>query len=434
MTQTTTNINTNQLKERRGTTMAFQNPKGTRDYYPEDRAVWNWMADAFRKTAVSFGFQEVESPAFENLSVLCEKEGEETKRQIFMLEKRGDESFGLRFDLTVPFTRMFVQKQRELPKPVKWFGISRMWRYEQPQKGRLREFYQFSCELFGSPQVDADAQVVCLIIAMFNAVGLDSKDFVIRINNRNLLQGILEGLSVKDIDPVLVVIDKKDKLPPGTFAEELVKAGVSPTVVKQLQQILDTKELPALSRLKLNERAKQGLDNMKELFSLLDGKKEYLELDLSTARGLAYYTGTVFEAYDRSGKYRALCGGGRYDKMIKQFGGEDCPATGVAIGFATMELLLDEKMKLPSSTLGIDYYLVVISDAAKATAQLLAEKLRASGSSVDLDVMGRSLSKQMEYANKIRAKNVIVLGENEVKSKKAKIKNLESGEEREMKL
>ncbi|MBI1970853.1 histidine--tRNA ligase [Candidatus Woesearchaeota archaeon] len=409
--------------------MAFQNPKGTRDYYPEDRAVWNWMADAFRKTAVSFGFQEVESPAFENLSVLCEKEGEEIKRQIFTLEKRGDESFGLRFDLTVPFTRMFVQKQRELPKPVKWFGISRMWRYEQPQKGRLREFYQFSCEVFGSPTPEADAQVIRMAIEMMEGVGLSSKDIAVRINNRILLQGILEGLGIKEIEETIIVIDKKSKIGDAAFEEELKKLKLAKNQISSLQCMLAVTDLSRLQG--LSKEAQVGKEQLQAVFDLLDDKKEYLQVDLTTARGLAYYTSTVFEIFDRGRKYRALCGGGRYNNMIKQFGGEDCPATGFAIGFATMELLLDEKMKLPTTATGVDYYIALISQApaVKKAAQQLAAKLRSQGSSVDADVMGRSLGKQMEYANKLKAKNVIVMGENEVKAKKAKVKEMESGKE-----
>jgi len=414
--------------------MAFQNPKGTRDYYPEDKAVWNWMAGSFRRTAVSFGFQEVESPAFENLSVLCEKEGEEIKRQIFTLEKRGDESFGLRFDLTVPFTRMFVQKQRELPKPVKWFGISRMWRYEQPQKGRLREFYQFSCELFGSPTPEADAQIIRMAIEMMEAVGLSSKDIAVRVNNRILLQGILEGLGIKKIEETIIIIDKKSKIGDTAFEEELNKLKLTKGQVSSLQCMLAATDLSRLNG--LSKEAQLGKEQLQAVLDLLGDKKEYIQIDLTTARGLAYYTGMVFEIFDRSGKYRALCGGGRYNNMIKQFGGEDCPATGFAMGFATMELLLDEKMKLPSTVDGVDYYIELISQApaVKKAAQQLATKLRSQGSSVDTDVMGRSLGKQMEYANKIKAKNVIVIGENEVKAKKARVKEMLTGNEEEIKL
>src|SRR3989344_166982 len=157
--------------------MKLQGVKGTTDFYPQEREMWNYLAGKFREQAVKYGFLEIETPAFENLTTLCEKEGEEIKGQIFTLEKRSNEQLGLRFDITVPCARMFIAKQKEIPKPAKWFYITRMWRYEQPQKGRLREFYQFGVELFGSDKIDADAQIISLIIDSFKSLGLTQKDF-----------------------------------------------------------------------------------------------------------------------------------------------------------------------------------------------------------------------------------------------------------------
>src|SRR3989338_7334977 len=198
--------------------MAVQKPKGTVDFYPEELAVRSKLFDLLRQQALRYNFKEIESPAFENLSFLTKKEGEEIVGQIFSLEKRGDEQFGLRFDLTVPAARMFIEKQKSLPKPVKWFYLSRMWRYEQPQAGRLREFYQMSCEIFGSSKPEADAELLNLIIDCLASLGLTKNDFFIKINNRKLLEGLLLDIVDKNQTPgVIRIIDKRAKISQAEF-------------------------------------------------------------------------------------------------------------------------------------------------------------------------------------------------------------------------
>ena len=171
--------------------MKFQKPKGTTDYYPEEKSVQQRIFELFRETARRYNFKEIESPVFESLELLTKKEGDEIKEQIFVLTKRSKESLGLRFDLTVPAVRMFIEKQKVLPKPVKWFYVSRMWRYEQPQAGRDREFYQFSAEIFGSNKPEADAEIINLAIDSLLSLGLDEKDFIVKINNRKFIQSLL---------------------------------------------------------------------------------------------------------------------------------------------------------------------------------------------------------------------------------------------------
>jgi len=413
--------------------MNIKNVKGTKDFYPEDKEVMNWIADTMRKVALNYGFLEVESPAFENLSLLCDEEAEETKSQIFVLEKRSNEQLGLRFDLTVPLARMFVAKQRELPKPVKWFCISRMWRYEAPQKGRLREFYQNSIECYGSNKPESDAEIVSMAIDTMLELGLKKMDFEVVINNRDLLQGFLEGLGIGKIEEIIVIIDKIKKIPQSEFIAELEKAGLSQVQIRKIDEFMKIKDLDKIDESKLNDRAKKGLNNLKQVMSLLEDKEDFIKLSLSTARGLAYYTGTVFEFFDRQGKYRSLFGGGRYDNMVRQFGGQDCPVTGIAMGFETLRLFLDEKMLLPDTELGVDYYIAPLNKDLIKEAVKIASKLR-QNYKVNIDLMGRSLGKQMDFANKISAKNVIVIGENEIKSGKVKIKNMMSGEEQEVSL
>ncbi|MFO8016049.1 MAG: histidine--tRNA ligase [Candidatus Woesearchaeota archaeon] len=406
--------------------MTFQKPKGTRDQYPEGRAVFNRIAEAMRNCAGSYAFREVESPAFEDLNLLTAKSGEEIKQQIFTLEKRGDEEFGLRFDLTVPFTRMFIEKQKILPKPVKWFSIGRMWRYERPQAGRLREFYQLSAEVFGSPKPEADAEIISLAIDCLKNLGLTKKDFVVRINNRVLLQDFIKSIGGKDIEAVFRAIDKKQKIPSEDFDNELKKAGLDDEQKKKIKEFIEVRDINKI------EIESEGLDNLKKILSMLKNREDFIEVDLSTARGLAYYTGTVFEIFDRRGRFRSLAGGGRYDNMIKLFGGEPCPATGFAIGFATLRLLLEEKNLLPEPELGADYYIAPLGEKARETAGIIAEKFRKEGKSVETDLIGRSPSKQLDYANKTGAKSIIFIGDEEIKKGKARIKDMKTGDEKEI--
>jgi len=412
--------------------MQFQNPRGTKDYYPEDKFTFAWISDKFRETAKKYGFKEIESPAFENLKILTEKEGDEIKKQIFVLEKRGDEEFGLRFDLTVPAARMFIAKQKEIAKPVKWFYVSRMWRYEAPQKGRLREFYQLSAEIFGSSMPEADAEMIRLAVDCLCALGLTEKDFFVKINNRNLLQGLIESLGIGNVMETISIIDKAEKIKWAEFTAELEKIGLTQDQIRKIDNIIKTEDLGKLDIGNKNETAKKGLAELKDVLAMLSDKKDFIKVDLSCARGLSYYTGTVFEIFDTEKKYRALAGGGRYDDMIRQFGGEDCAAVGFGMGFATLGLLLDEKMLLPTYNEYPDYYIATAGDVKQKPGFIsLVKKLRKTAS-VEIDLMGRSLKKQMEYANKIKAKNVIVIGEDELRQRKAKVKEMETGKERDI--
>ncbi|MFT4304038.1 MAG: histidine--tRNA ligase [Candidatus Woesearchaeota archaeon] len=395
--------------------MSFKAVKGTRDFYPEIMESRISMFNTIRKTAKRYGFNQVDTPAFEEIKLLTAKSGEEVKNQIFVMEKRSNEEIGLRFDLTVPLTRMFIEKQKELPKPVKWFYISPMWRYEQPQKGRLREFYQFGVELFGSDKVQADAEVISLAIDSLTNLGLTEKDIVIKINNRESLEKFLNKIKVKDTERVIRIIDKKSKISENDFKKELEFLELEQQ--KELLRYLNSTELP---------------DELKQLFELLksSGKDKYVEYSPEIARGLAYYTGTVFECSDRRGEYRAILGGGRYDKMVEQFGGQNCPATGFAMGDVVIELFLRDKGLWEIPKKEIDYYIAPVNNEYINLALEITNNLR-KNYNVEIDLLERKLSKQFNYADNINAKNVIIVGD-ETKEGKVKIKEMISGTEKEV--
>ncbi len=410
--------------------MKFQKAKGTRDFYPEDLEARKQVFNRLKTVAEKYGFKEVESPAFESLSLLVAKSGPEIKEQVFNLAQKGDESLALRPELTPAITRMFIAKQKELSKPVKWYYLTRMWRYEAPQKGRLREFYQFGVEIFGSDKPEADAECIALAIDSLLALGLTKNDFKIKLNNRKLLQGLIESCNIdeKTIPEVIRLIDKSRKITDKELIEELARLKLSLEQVKDIRKIIGTKDITGL--LGLNETAAAGLKEIKAVMNILKdyGKDKFVEIDLSTARGLAYYTGTVFEAFDKDEKIRSLLGGGRYDDLVKQLDGEDCPATGFALGDATTELILKEKKLWPESGSGVDYYIAPINEKVMKDAINLADALRKENS-VEIDLMQRNLSRQLDYANAINAKKVVIIGEKDLKDKKVTVKDMKTGEE-----
>ena len=409
--------------------MQFQRPKGTEDFYPEDMNIRNKVFDSLRSTVASFGYNEISTPAFETLQLLTKKEGDEIKEQVFTLEKRSKEEFGLRFDLTVPITRMFIEKQKSLSKPVKWFALDRMWRYEQPQKGRLREFYQLSVELFGAESIYADAEIISLAIDCLVGLDLTDKDFLIKLNSRKLLQALLLELIPQDkLESAIRIIDKRSKITAEVFLEEMNSAGINKA--EEIIELL-SKDLKDIEP--KNPSVKKELDDINELLTLLGEKKSFIRFDLSTARGLAYYTGIVFEAFDTAGKFRSILGGGRYDNMVEMFDGQKTPATGFAIGYATLSLLLAEKGLLPEKDGSVDFYIAPLSKNEMAESIKIASVLRKKYS-VEIDVMARNLGNQFKYANKINAKKVIVIGEDELKSGKLTVKDMESGTEEKISL
>jgi len=411
--------------------MSYKAVKGTRDFYPEQMEARRKVFDLLRENAIKYGFKEVESPAFESIKLLTAKSGDEIKSQIFVMEKRSNEEIGLRFDITVPLTRMFIEKQKEIPKPVKWFYISRMWRYEAPQKGRLREFYQFGVELFGSNKVQADAEVIALAIDNLVSLGLTEKDFTMMISNRDLIQGFLENIGVKKVGETLRVLDKRGKITEEEFEKEL--DFLPKDKIKKINKFLKCESVAEAAK-QANDKGKEGAKELKQMLSILKsmGKEKYIKFSPEIARGLAYYTGTVFECFDKKGKFRAILGGGRYDKMVEQFGGQPCPATGFAMGDVVLELFLRDKKLWKDSSEGVDYYVAPVNadyiEKAIEIAQLLREK-----NSVDIDLMERKLGKQFSYADSIKAKKVVIIGD-ETKKGNVKIKDMASGKEEEVKI
>lgn len=407
--------------------MAFQNPKGTVDFYPEEKNLQKIIFNKLRETAKRFNFLEIESPVFETLELLKKKSGEEVSKQIFTLEKKGSEEFALRFDMTVPAARMFATRQKSLQKPAKWFYIDKNWRYEQPQKGRLREFYQFGVEVFGSNSPIADAEVISLAINALLDLGLSKDDFVVYISNRKLLTGLLLTRIKEDqLENVLAVIDKFRKLSKTDFVKSLIDCNLNKGQAEEILEIIEKNEF---EETKLSKLGQEGLAELNSVIELLKKYKDCVKIDLSTVRGLAYYTGTVFEIFDKDREFRAVCGGGRYDNLIGLFGGDMTGATGFGMGYSTLSLLLEKKGLLPKTSEGPEYFVAYIKKEFVKDAYELALTLRKKYS-VEIDLNVRNLGNQLQYANGVKAKKVIFVGEDEVKSQKFKVKDMQAGTEK----
>ncbi|MBI4017170.1 MAG: histidine--tRNA ligase [Candidatus Aenigmarchaeota archaeon] len=416
--------------------MTFQKPKGTEDFLPKEMAERKAVFSILQGASKKFGFNEVDVPVVETQKLLTAKSGQEILQQLFTIEKKGEgEELALRFDLTVPMTRLFIEQQRTLPKPVKWFAIQKNWRYEAPQKGRLREFFQWSVELFGSDKPEADAEIINLALQGLFELGLKKEDFVVQLNNRKLLEGMLSNIIGKfSLEEITRVIDKSSKITLQEFKKELAGLGLDNDCADKIVKISQIKMPPAqafakVEQFNLTEQAKQGLQELKNICALLLGAN--VVINLSIARGLAYYTGMVFEIFDAKGKFRAIAGGGRYDLLVQIFGGEKTPAVGFGMGYATLRLLLDDRGVLPKTDSGPDFFVAPVSEKELTKALEIANQLRTKYT-VSIDLLRRKISKQFDYANSIGAKKVIVIGENEVKKGSLKIKDMKTGQETEL--
>jgi histidyl-tRNA synthetase len=407
--------------------------RGTRDFYPEQMAARRKVFDIISDVCDRFGFRETESPCIESFELIAKRSGEDIVREMYAFEDKGKRTICLRPDLTSSVARMIVERQKGLTKPQKWYSIQKFWRYEEPQSGRLREFYQLNADIFGSDKPESDAELLCLGIEMLKALGL--RDFVFTVSDRRFLRGILEDMGVREIEKAFRAIDKRDKVSRDEFRQGLKEAGIVDE--EKIDYILSTsgslKEISRFSDEKslLTRRAVENLTSISEILEDY-GCLNYCTLDLSIARGFDYYTGMIFEVYDKAKAVRSLFGGGRYDNLVELFGGETCPAVGYAMGDVVLELMMRKEGLWPAETLQTDYFVAGVGNVRKTVIELVT-KLRKSHS-VEYDLLSRNLTNQIKYADKIGAKKLIIVGERDLKEGIVTIRDLVSGKEERKKI
>ena len=402
--------------------------KGTRDFYPEIKFNQDYIFKAWEKVAKKFAYENIDGPMLEPAELWRMKSGAEIPDQMYVFTDKGNREVAVRPELTPTVARMIAAQQKSLMKPIKWYSIGRFWRYERAQAGRLREFFQFNLDCLGSDSMKLDSEVIATAINVMLEFGFTKKDFYIRLGNRKLIESLIlaTGVSKEQLKDVSRLIDKLDKIGIDKFKLSLTDLGLGKKVVDGLVSYLGS-TLKEIDSSKLDENGKLGLNQINEVIKYLKyyGLDKYVEFDPSIMRGFDYYTSTVFEVFDRSKKFRAVAGGGRYDNLVEDFGGDPLSGVGYAMGDVVIELFLKEKGLIPKYDKGVDYFVAVMDEKAMKYAISVATELRLKGN-VEIEIMDRNFGKQTKYASKIGAKNLVVIGNDEVKSKKYKIKSLKS--------
>jgi histidyl-tRNA synthetase len=415
--------------------MKISSVKGTRDFYPPQMAVRNFIADGWKTASRRCGFEEFDGPIFEYLQMYQIKSGDEIVEQLFHLTDRGGRDLAIRPEITPTLARMVNEQINALPRPIKWFSVPRLCRAERPQKGRLREFFQWNIDVIGEESILADAEVIFCAIDYLRSTGLTPNDVVAKISSRKLLAALLKNLGLaEDKLPVLYpILDKKSKIPAeafdGMLRKEIPDPGIVDTIIK-LMNLHSADEIAGL--VNLNDDANAALAQLQGLFKILGtmGVGEYCRFDMSIVRGLAYYTGMVFEIHDAVGDLRAVCGGGRYDNLLKDFGGPAIPAVGMGMGDCVLEILLRERGILKDDTLqtkSLDYFIAVAEPALADKAVELAAKIRAAGQSCEFPYKTAALGKQLKQASAYNARKTIILGQEYTIANQLIVKDMAAG-------
>lgn len=395
--------------------------KGFRDFYPEQMRFRNFLFGQMRKISQSFGYEEYEGPILEPIGIYTAKTDEElVKNQTFTLKDKNDNNLAMRPELTPTLARMVAGKQNELTFPLRWFAIGPRWRYEQPQKGRFREFWQWDLDFIGENNLKADTEIITVAAELLKSLGLTPKQVIIKINNRRFLEKELKatGLAEAKINLVYKTIDKKDKMIKDEW-EKYLKENIGQKPAEKIKQILDKKDFG-------------NFPELTELFDLLKkaGISEYVEFDPTIVRGLDYYTGTVFEARDTNGEFRTIIGGGRYDNLVSLFGGQKITGVGFAAGDAVLEEVLKKFNLLPELKENKKVLVTIFNESLADKSFEISQKLRAAGIANELYLTPEKIDKQMKYADKKGIRYVVILGPDEVEKNEVTIKDLSTGSQR----
>ncbi len=411
----------------------FQPVKGMRDFWPGEMIKRQFVSDIMRTVAEKWGFLPMDTPALESFELLAAKGGggEAIKKEIYYFKDQGDRELGLRFDLTVPTCRVIASKL-DLPLPFKRYQTGSVWRYDNPQAGRYRQFVQFDLDIFGTTRPESDAEIIAATCDVFDNLGFE--DFVIRLNNKKLIEAFIQSVGIKDAVDVFRSIDKLDKIGPEGVRKELKEKLNDEKKIEKVLEFIKTKgDVGVLDKIEKIVDTELGKTAIKELREIIDFVKAFgydknVQIDLSLIRGLEYYTGTVIEVAVGGGKL-ALAGGGRYDKMIEQFGGRATPAIGLAFGFERIvDTMIENNMIKVEPT--VKLFVVSINDIVRKDALKICQRFRREGIPSDFDVAGKDLRKQLSYASSASIPFVLFVGEKELKEKKFKLKDMACGEEK----
>jgi histidyl-tRNA synthetase len=397
--------------------------KGTRDFYPEAMAFRSWLYSKVQDISTRFGYHEFEAPLLERLELYAAKSGEElVKEQSFVLKDRGGDELALRPELTPSLARMIAQEQSTLVLPVRWFSFGPFWRYERPQRGRSREFFQWNIDLLGAETPAADGEIVAIGAEFLRSLELTAGEVGIYVNSRRLLERKLAelGVGLPQFTDVFHLLDRRDRMPVNRWDAWALDIGLTAGQLSALRDLLTDPDLW------------QDSDELCQIFETVQafGLGDYLTYDAGVVRGLDYYTGPVFEAYDRKRRFRAIFGGGRYDNLVADVGGEPITGTGFAMGDMVIEVVLDHYDKRPGLPPSPSQVLVTLFDAELYPQTVaLAGRLRAAGINTEQFLEPIRLGKQLRYADRKGIPYVLILGPDELAAGQVVLKNLATGEQ-----
>lgn len=418
----------------------FQPPRGTRDFLPQEMLRRNWVLDRIREVFGNYGYEPLGTPAFESWDMLKTKSGADVINQIYYFKDKSERELGLRFEWTASLGRV-VSCHKELPMPFKRYAIGPTWRYERPSEKRFREFWQADVDIIGVAGSIADTEVLSVAVDCLSNVGFEG--FLIRLNDRRVLQAFIElvGMPKNIALDIFRAVDKLDKIGTDGVMEELENAGASPESSARLLELINSKgEAKAIieeTREVLRDIpiGIKGCDALSALadYAAIFGIEQFLMVDLSLARGLDYYTGPVFEIYAKGfEEWGSIAGGGRYDELIEVLGGEPTPATGISLGIERIVPLLETKGAFTDLKLGPKVYVASASETIRGKAIEVAQMLRRSGVATDLDLLGRSLTRQLDHANRKGFRRAIIVGEKELTEGSVVLRDMENSKQRKV--
>ena len=394
--------------------MSFRALPGFRDFYPTELAERAHIFAAWRDVARRFGFQEYDGPPLESLELYTAKSGDEIVAQLYAFEDKGGRAVALRPEMTPTFARMVAARANALPKPIRWFSIPQLFRYERQQRGRLREHFQLNVDIVGEADVSADAELLAVAIEVMRTLGLTAHDVLARVSDRRLLQAVLTAIGITEgqTPAVFAVADKLGREPLETLASKLRTAGIGQETIAALFEVLAMTDPEALrDRFRGEAAVLESIERLESYIAYLHalGVGDFVRLDLSIVRGLAYYTGIVFELFDAHGTMRAICGGGRYDNLLSALGDVDLPALGFGMGDVVLGELLRERGLLRDIAPGLDYWVAAAEAIPLARVMCIATELRRRHLRVEYALRPQKLGSQLKAAAKANAIKVCLL-------------------------
>ncbi|MCI4337290.1 MAG: histidine--tRNA ligase, partial [Thermoplasmata archaeon] len=416
--------------------------RGFRDYPPPHAGARSELRRRMRAVARRCGYSELETPALEAVELFATKSGEEIRRQLWAFTDKGGREVTLVAETTPSLVRVFVERAKSEPLPVKWFTVSKLWRYEEPQAGRTREFGQFNLDVLGVPGIQAEVDLLATAALLMDECGAAGL-YAFRYNDRELAEELGRALGATELPRYFRALDRSRKSEPDELRQELMGAGLTEASVGRLLEFIvhahdpehdATSALDEASALAPGERSATAIGRLRRLVELgaRAGIADRLRFDPTVVRGLAYYTTTVFEAFDVRGDLRSLFGGGRYDHLVGLFGGPPTPACGLAVGDQTLELLLRQHDRWPEGEIALDTYVIAVTPAELPLAVEWVQRLRRAGLAADGDLMDRSISRQLREAARRKARRALILGPKELARGVIVERDLTTGVQREL--